>query len=60
MTKPRQFNLKAAAPPSGRRDRPLTLTFGPAGEALPEEGCAEEDAAREWLKHVQAGRIGGA
>lgn len=25
---------------------------------LPEDGCAQEDAAREWLRHVEAGRIG--
>ncbi len=58
MTKPRQFTLKAGERASDRSDRPLTRTFGPAGEALPEKGCAQEDAAREWLRHVLAGRIG--
>lgn len=54
-----------------RSDRPTNATFGPearshAGgtastggeEVLPEEGFEQEDAAREWLRHVEAGRIG--
>lgn len=32
------------------------LPAGPAGEASVEQ--AELDAAAEWLKHVEAGRIG--
>jgi hypothetical protein len=28
-------------------------------EQLPEEGDDQERAAREWLRHVEAGRIGG-
>jgi hypothetical protein len=40
------------------RERPIRVTFGPAGEASNE--AAEFDAAAEWLAHVEAGRIGGA
>jgi len=46
-----------------RSARPERLTqylpFGPAGEVLPDGGCEELDATREWLRHVEAGRIGG-
>ena len=52
----------------------LDLSVSPAGEAqahshaggmpadyqvLPEDGSEQEDAAREWLRHLNAGRIGG-
>lgn len=40
------------------RERPIHVTFGPAGEVSDEH--AEVDAAAEWLNHVKAGRIGGA
>jgi hypothetical protein len=55
----RTLRLKDASsgPPAYARVRPIHATFGPAGEA-PNEG-AEEDAAAEWQKHVDAGRIGG-
>ena len=54
---PRRFGLKDGAPPAtGDRERPINRTFGPAGE-VSNDG-AEEDAAAEWLAHVQAGRIG--
>ena len=51
---------RSGCPEQSRRDRPINVTFGPAGVVLPEEGFEEEDAAREWFKHVDAGRIGGA
>ena len=54
---PRHFSLKDGARFTDR-DRPITRTFGPAGEALPDQGCEQERAAREWLRHVEAGRIG--
>ncbi len=54
---PRQFGLKDGAHRTWR-DSPINRTFGPAGEALPEQGFEEFDAAREWLAHVRAGRIG--
>ena len=38
------------------RDRPIHVTFGPAGESPDER--ANADAAAEWLAHVEAGRIG--
>lgn len=28
-------------------------------QVLPEDGFEQESAAREWLRHVEAGRIGG-
>ena len=54
---PRQFGLKDGTQ-RFVRDRPINRTFGPAGEVLPEGGSEQQDAAREWLAHVQAGRIG--
>ena len=67
---PRTFTLKDTAPASvaygsacrqaNRTERPATSTPGPAGEILPEGGFEAQDGAREWLKHVDAGRIGGA
>lgn len=36
------------------------LPFGPAGKVLREGGCEEVEAAEAWLRHVKAGRIGGA
>lgn len=69
MTKPRQFTLKDQAPAAiaycsacrqrSRDDCPATSTPGPAGEILPEDGFEAVDGAREWLRHVEAGRIGG-
>jgi hypothetical protein len=70
MTKPpRQFTLKDQAPAAiaygsacrqqSRGYLPTTATPGPAGEILPEDGFEERDGAREWLRHVEAGRIGG-
>ena len=51
MTKPpRQFNL---------RDHPHPQPLAQPGEPGPEY-CREQeelDAAREWLRHVEAGRI---
>jgi len=46
----------SACPEPERSDRPLNLTFGPAGEVSNDR--AEFDATREWLAHVEAGRIG--
>jgi hypothetical protein len=40
----------------GPRTSPIHVISGPAGEA-PNES-AEFDATAEWLKHVEAGRIG--
>ena len=45
---------RAARPREG--DRPLYLSFGPAG--LVSRDQEELDATAEWLKHVEAGRIG--
>ncbi len=59
MTKsPRQFSLKDGARSTHRKLETLYVPFGPAGEVLPEGGCEELDATREWLRHVEAGRIG--
>ncbi len=69
---PRQFTLTDQAPASVAygsacrqrcrsavpEDSPVSRPFGPAGEALPENGYVQEDAAAEWLVHVLAGRIG--
>lgn len=66
---------RRAFPERSRRDHPLNLAVSFAGEAqacshaggmpadyqvLPEDGFEQENAAREWLKHVEVGRIGGA
>jgi hypothetical protein len=65
---PRTFTLKdrasatvaygSACRQGSRSERPITMPFGPAGEVLPEGGFEELDATREWLRHVEAGRIG--
>ena len=70
MTKPRQFTLKDQAPAAiaygsacrqqSRSRFPTSSTPGPAGEMLPEGGFEALDGARAWLRHVEAGRIGGA
>jgi hypothetical protein len=67
---PRQFTLKDQAPAAiaygsacrqkGRSCDPVNLTSGLKGEVLPEGGCEPNDAAREWLRLVETGRIGGA
>ncbi len=65
---PRQFGLKdgarSARPERSRGARPeletLYVPFGPAGEVLPDGGFEQQAATREWLAHVEAGRIGGA
>jgi hypothetical protein len=67
---PRTFTLKDQAPAAiaygsacrqrSRGERPATSTPGPSGEILPEGGFNAQDAAREWLRHLDAGRIGGA
>ena len=68
MTRPRQFSLKDQAPAAiaygsacrlaSRDGCPATSTPGPGGEILPEDGFEARESAREWLWHVQAGRIG--
>ena len=65
---PRQFTLKDQAPAAiaygsacrlaSRDGCPATSTPGPGGEILPEDGFAAQAGMREWLRHVQAGRIG--
>ena len=47
--------------PHARRAEPVEGPSAPLkSEAveLPEEGDAQEQAARDWLAHVEAGRIG--
>jgi hypothetical protein len=64
---PRTFTLTDTAPAAiaygsacrARSDRPATATPGPAGEVLPEGGFDAQKGAREWLRHLDAGRIGG-
>jgi hypothetical protein len=68
MTKPRTFTLKDQASAAiaygsacrlgGRSGCPATATPGPAGEILPEDGFGARKGAREWLRHVEARRIG--
>ncbi len=43
-----------------RRPNPPSASPAVSGgyEQLPEEGDEQERAAREWLRHVRAGRIG--
>jgi hypothetical protein len=65
---PRTFTLKDQAPAAiaygsacrqqARKQRPATATPGPAGEILPEGDFEEQDGVREWLRHLDAGRIG--
>jgi hypothetical protein len=65
---PRTFTLKDQAPAAiaygsacrqgARKERPATATPGPAGEILPEDGFEDQEGVREWLRHVEAGRIG--
>ena len=67
---PRTFTLKDIVPASvaygsacrqaNRGYSQTTATPGPAGEIQPEGGFEAQEGAREWLKHVEAGRIGGA
>ena len=45
-------------PEQSRKDRPTPATFGAAGVVLPEGGFEELDATREWLRHLEAERIG--
>lgn len=68
MTKPRTFTLKDIVPASvaygsacrqaNRTERPTASTPGPAGEILPKDGFEGLDGAREWLKQLDAGRLG--
>ena len=68
MTQPRQFTLKDQAPAAiaygsacrlaSRDGPPATSTPGPGGEILPEDGFAAQEGMREWLWHLQAGRVG--
>ena len=68
MTKPRQFTLKDQAPASvayGSAVRQhirdpfrTTATPGPGGVILPEGGFVDQAGVREWLRHVEKGRIG--
>lgn len=68
--KPRQFTLKDQAPASVaygsavrqkiRGPSPTTSTPGPGGEVQPEGGFEDQAGVKEWLRHLEAGRIGGA
>lgn len=68
MTEFRGFTLKDQAPASlayGSAVRQhirdpfrTTATPGPGGVILPEGGFLDEAGAREWLEHVEKGRIG--
>jgi hypothetical protein len=68
MTQPRQFTLKDQAPAAiaygsacrqqGRGTCPTTATPGPEGNILPEGGFQDQEGVREWLRHVESGRIG--
>ena len=55
----RRFKLKHGPRPHGQ-DGPWPQPFAQAGEQRREGDVEEEelDAAREWLRHVEAGRIG--
>ena len=65
---PRQFTLKDMAPASiaygsacrqaGRRYPAAIATFGTQGVVLPEGGFEAQEGVREWLRHLEAGRIG--
>ena len=65
---PRQFTLKDRAPAAiaygsacrqgSRSDFPTTATPGPGGEIQPEGGFEQLEGAREWMRHVDVGRIG--
>ena len=68
MSQSRQFSLKDQAPAAiaygsacrlaSRDGCPTTSTPGPGGEILAEDGFAAREGVREWLAHVEAGRIG--
>ena len=52
----RQFNLKHGPWPA--RDCAVPAAPNPRGwQVLPEQGEEQERAAREWLRHLEAGRF---
>lgn len=49
---------KPSRPNPNRRPGPDPGSAFPSDyEQLPERGCEEEDAARAWLRHVEAGHL---